>query len=337
VAGGSTIRILAVGAAMGALVAQTPGEPSVSGKIRIWGHGSRTGDFAGDLVRRWNQGFQRLNPGVQFEVALRGDSAAIGGVYTGAADLALMGREIWPIEMEGFEQATNTKPLEVSVMTGSLNVPRHSFALVIFVHKDNPLSKMTLAEADAIFGADHRRGSKNIRQWGDLGLAGEWTGRSIHLYGFAIQQDFSQFFQQAVMSGSKKWNCDLREFRDVQHAGGPAVEAGQQILDALAKDPAGIAVSSLAYGNPNCKPLALSDGSDEFVLPSRDSVMARRYPLARPVNVVVSRPAGVPLDPKIRRYLAFLLSPEGQRIVAEDGGYLPLPETIARQERMKLQ
>jgi hypothetical protein len=47
-----------------------------------------------------------------------------------------MGREIWPIEMEGFQQATDTKPLEISVATGSLDVPRHALALVIFVHKD---------------------------------------------------------------------------------------------------------------------------------------------------------------------------------------------------------
>lgn len=329
--------MFAVSAVIGALAAQTAAQPSLSGTIRIWGHGSRTGDFAGALVRRWNQAFQRLNPGVQFEVALRGDSAAIGGVYTGAADLALMGREIWPIELEGFEQATNAKPLEVSVMTGSLDVPRHAFALVIFVHKDNPLSKMTLAEVDAVFGADHRRGPKNIRQWGDLGVTGDWTGRSIHLYGFAIQQDFSQFFQQAVMGGSKKWNCDLREFRDLPRAGASTVDAGQQILDALAKDPAGIAVSSMAYRNPNCKALALAAGPDDFVLPSRDTVMARRYPLARPVNVVLSRPPGVALDPKIQRYLAFILSREGQQIVAQDGGYLPLPETIAQRELRKLE
>src|SRR5579864_3291669 len=91
---------------------------SDSRPIRIWGHGSRNGEFAGNLVRLWNERFSRMHPGARFEVALRGDSAAMGGLYTGAADIALMGREIWPIELEGFQQATDRKPLEISVMTG---------------------------------------------------------------------------------------------------------------------------------------------------------------------------------------------------------------------------
>jgi phosphate transport system substrate-binding protein len=201
---------------------------------------------------------------------------------------------------------------------------------------------MTLADVDAIFGADHRRGPKIIRNRGDLRLTGDWTGRSINPYGFAIQQDFSQFFQQAVMGGSQKWNCNLREFRDGESPGGSSVDAGrqidagQQILDALAKDPAGIAVSSLAYSNPNCKPLAISAGPGEYVRPSRATVMARQYPLARPVNMVVKRSADGHVDPLIKEYLAFLLGREGQRVVAEDGGYLPLSETIAGRELEKL-
>jgi hypothetical protein len=35
--------------------------------------------------------------------------------------------------------------------------------------------------------------------------------------------------------------------------------------------------------------------------------------------------------------LTFILSREGQRIVAQDGGYLPLPEIIAQQELKKLE
>jgi phosphate transport system substrate-binding protein len=331
------LRILAIAAGLGPPVAQMAAQPPAPDTIRIWGHGSRTGDFAGNLVRLWNEGFRRLNPGVRFEIALRGDSAAMGGLYTGAADIALMGREIWPIELEGFEQATNHKPFVISVMTGSLDVPHHAFALAIFVHKDNPSTKMTLAQLDAIFGADHRRGPKNICRWSELGLAGEWAGQSVNPYGFAIQQDFSRFFQQAVMGGSKKWNCSVREFRDARNSDGSTIEAGQQILDALANDRYGIAISSLAYHNSNSKVLALAANAGEFVAPTRETVMARQYPLARPISMVIDRAPGVQLDPKIKRYLAFILSREGQQIVAQDGGYLPLPETIAQRELTKLE
>lgn len=300
--------------------------------MRIWGHGSRGANYAGSLLGMWNSDFTRLHPGARIDVSLSGDSAAIGGLYTGAADVALMGREIWPIELEGFEQAAGHQPLEISVMTGSLDVARHSFALVIYVHKDNPLSRFTLTQVDAIFGADHRRGAANIRTWGDLGLRGEWAAHAIHLYGFAIQQDFSQFFQQAVMGGSKKWNCNLHEFRDRG-----SVDAGQQILDALAQDRYGIAISSMAYRNQNTRVMALAAHGDDYVIPTRETVMARQYALTRPVSMVVNRDPGAPLDSRIKEYLSFVLSREGQRRVAQDGGYLPLPEAIAEQERKKLQ
>jgi phosphate transport system substrate-binding protein len=288
--------------------------------IRIWGHGGRNGDFAGKLVEQWNQAFSRMHPGTRFEVALRGDSAAIGGVYTGAADIALMGREIWPIETEGFEQATGGKPLEISVMTGSFDQPHHSTAIAVFVHHDNPLSSLTLAQLDAAFGADHRRGSGNVRKWGELGAAGEWAGHDIRPYAFAIRHDYGQFFEQAVLGGSQKWNCALREF------GG---NEGQQILDVLAQDRYGIAIASLAFHNPNCKAIAI-DG----VAPTKETVADRHYPLSRPVSVVISRQS---ITPIVREYLAFILSREGQHIVAKDGGYLPLPDSVARAERKKLQ
>jgi len=260
-----------------------------------------------------------MHPQVRFEVALRGDSAAIGGVYTGAADIALMGREIRPIEMEGFEQATGSKPLEIPVMTGSVDQANHSTALAIFVHQDNPLTSLTMAQLDAVFGADHRRGPRNFRKWDELGSTGDWAGREIRLYGFAIRHDYGQFFERAVMGGSQKWNCALHEFSGDQR---------RQLLEALAKDRYGIAIAGLADRNPNCKAIAV-DG----VLPTREAVMSRRYPLYRPVSLVVRRS---PMPPLASEYIAFLLSREGQEIVAGEGSYLPLPESIAREERRKL-
>lgn len=313
-------RLLLVAMAAFAICAAQTSSPSDTRTIRIWGHGSRKGDFAGSLVQRWNAAFRRTHPQARFEVALRGDSAAVGGVYTGAADIALMGREIWPIEMEGFEQATGSKPLEIQVMTGSADLANHSTALAIFVHKDNPLTSLTMAQLDAVFGADHKRGPKNIRKWDELGDNGDWAGHDVHLYGFAIRHDYGQFFERAVMGGSRKWNCALREF------GG---DQGRQILEALAKDRYGMALASLAYHDAGCKAVAI-DG----ILPTRDTVMSRRYPLYRPVSVVVRQS---PMPPLVRDYIAFLLSREGQQIVAQVDSYLPLPESMAREERRKLE
>ena len=137
----------ASGSHAGELQLPAPYEPqqAVSGAIRIWGHGAydKSQDFIETLVLAWEQGFRKLQPQVSFENHLNGTAAAIGALYTGAGDLALMGREIWPPESAAFQEVFGYPPTGVNVITGSFNVRNRGYAIVIFVHKDNPLTGLT--------------------------------------------------------------------------------------------------------------------------------------------------------------------------------------------------
>src|ERR1700687_2574620 len=259
----------------------------LSGVIRTWGHGSRNADFVGPLVRAWESGFRARHPAVAFETSLLGDKSAIGGLYTGAADVALMERALSAIEKDSYEQVFGrTDPFEVSVATGSLDVRNHAPALVIFVHKDNPIAKLTLAQLDAVFSADPRRGAQKILSWDALGLAGEWAGKTIHAYGFAIAEDTAQHFQNAVMGGSQKWTGNLTEFSAAKQADGAIIDAGEGILGGLRKDRYGIAISHLQYRNPQVKPVALAiDDAGPYYEATRETVFERRYPLTRTVSL----------------------------------------------------
>jgi phosphate transport system substrate-binding protein len=312
-------------------------EQQVTGVIRTWGHGSLEQDFIGGLVRTWETGFRKHQPGISFDTTLRGDASAIGGLYTGSADIALMERGPTAIELDAYQPIFKHDPFEISVATGSLDVPNHCTALVVFVNQANPLAKLTLTQLDAIIGADHRRGSKNIRTWGELGLTGEWADKPINTYVSSIAQDASQFLEKAVMGGSQKWTGNLRELSDMRRPGGAIAEAGQRIVDALTTDRYGIAVSSLLYKNPRVKPLALAptDGGPYYEA-TRETVAQRTYPLARTVSVFINRAPGQPIDPKVKEYLRYILSKEGQDDIARDGGYFPLRPDVAQQEWKKL-
>ena len=311
----------------------------VAGTLRLWGHGSRDRDFIGTLVKSWETGFRKRQPAVDFDTRLKGDKSAIGGLYTGAADLAIMERGLSAIEKDSYEQLFGrTDPFEVQVATGSLDQRNHAMALVIFVHKDNPLARLTLAELDAIFGADHRRGLENIRTWGALGLTGEWAAKPINAYGFGIAGDNSQYFQKAVMGGSQKWAGNLTEFGDARNADDSVAEAGQRIVDALARDRYGIAISHMAYRTPQVKALALAVASGgPYHEPTRENVARRKYPLAQAVSIYANGAPGQPLDPKVREYLRYVLSRDGQEDIRRDGGYLPLPPDVAAREGRKVE
>ena len=313
-------------------------EQKVSGTIRLWGHGSLKRDFMGRLVKYWQEGFARHQPEIQFEYKMYGTASSIGALYAGVGDLAIRGEEIYPFEIAAFERVLHYPPLGIEIATGSLDVQNMDYAQIVFVHKDNPISKLTLAQLDAIFGYEHRRGLSNIRTWGPLGLKGEWADQSIHVYGWRIDDDFSTFLQNAVLEGSHKWNCDLKEFARITKPDGSVYDSGQQILDALATDRYGIGVSNLRYVNPQVKPLALAlrDGGPYYAA-TKENLIERKYPLTRVIPAFINRAPGKPVDPKVKEFLRYILSREGQEDIVRDGGYLPLSREAILEQLKKLE
>ena len=314
---------------------------AVCGTIRIWGHGAydRSQDFIEALVLAWEAGFNKYQPGVHFDNHLNGTAAAIGALYAGTGDLALMGREIWTPEVAAFKEVFDYPPTGVNVVTGSYNVRNRGYAIVIFVHKDNPLSKLTLAQLDAIYGIARRRGADPVRTWGDLGLTGEWRDERINLYGLPIARGFAEYFEQTVFLGSHLWKPALREFADERGSKGGAADGGQLMLNAMAKDRYGIGYAGLVYHNPNVKALALAgEAGGPFVEPTEESVVNHTYPLIRMITMFLNRVPGKPADPKLKEFLRYVLSRAGQEAVIREGhGYLPMLAPFATEELKKLE
>ncbi|MEO6874891.1 MAG: substrate-binding domain-containing protein [Opitutaceae bacterium] len=309
----------------------------VSGTIRLWGHGSPKHDFMGRIVDAWISGFAKYQPDVKFENHMYGTASAIGALYTGAGDIAILGEEISPAAATAFEREKHYPPTGIQIATGSLDVNFFDYAHMIFVQKDNPIKGLTLAQLDAIFGAEHRRGPRNIRTWGELGLTGEWANRRIQPYGWQVDVDFALFFREAVLENSHRWNTDLKEFVHVLRPDGTQYDHGQQILDALAKDPAGIAISNVRYANPAVRPLALARREGEpYYAPTKANLIAQTYPLGRIIPAYIDVAPGQPVDPKVREFLRYILSREGQQALVHDSDYLPLGAYAIRLQREKL-
>jgi len=307
-------------------------ERQVTGTIRSWGSAQMQ-----ELMQRWETGFHKYQPQVKFENKLNGVVSAMGGLYSHAADLALMGREIWPMESMAFQQMTGYRATGVEVATGSFDVPTKADALVIFVHKGNPISHLTLQQLDAIFGAEHRRGTKNFRTWGDLGLTGEWAHHPIDLYGARLDSAVAIFFRNVVMKGSLQWHGGIHEYANRPKPGGGRIDWGKQILDALAKDRYGIAISNPYYAGPEVKAVALGEHAHgPFVAATRESVQDRSYPLARAVYIFYRHASGKEINPAQEEFLKYVLSRQGQDNVKQEGAYLPLPVKTVERERRKL-
>lgn len=312
-----------------------PGQ-QVTGVLRVWGN-----DHMAGLLRNWEEGFRRQQPGVCFDDKLKGTASAPFGLFENVADLAAMGRQIHTYEFYGIYRRSLMLPVEIAVATGSFDVPHKSFALTVFVHRDNPLAQLTLAQLDGIYGAQRTGGwqglawnrsvargpEKNIRTWGQLGLTGEWADKPIHVYGPpGIYPGGTSFFQTRVMGGADTWAEDLREYED-----------RQAMMAALERDPLGMAYTGRCYATPGTKPLALAEAAaGPFVLPNRATVADRTYPLSRLVYLYFApdQPSGdvanPRVDPKVREFLRYILSRQGQADVQREGDYLPLTPELVR-------
>ena len=319
------------------LVATIPSyqpEPISAGVIRSWGH-----VFLKKIMLSWESGFQTYHPNVTFSDNLVSSAAATGALFTNTADLGILGREIRPMEVAGYARVMKQKPFPLEVMTGSYANADKSVALGIFVQKDNPLTRITFAQLDAIFGSEHRRGEKtNIRTWGQLGLTGAWADRPINLYAGELDAAPAFYFSQQVMLGSMLWNERLQHFDDLNRPDRTVYEAQQHIVDALAADPAGIALSGAGVRNPAVKliPVSAREGGP-FIAATPETVETRTYPLARSVWIYTNQGPSHPLDPRVREFLRFIFSREGQELVRQEGDYLPLTPELAAAQLKKLQ
>jgi phosphate transport system substrate-binding protein len=313
-------------------------QQQVSGTIRLWGHGAPVLDFMGMLVKSWEDGFGKYQPGVKFEYDMYGTASAMGALYTGKGDIAILGQEIYPFETVAFQQVKHYSPLGIEIATGSVDVRNFDFAIGVFVNKNNPLSQITLDQIDKVFAWHEGGKSTNIETWGQLGLKGDWADKPIHLYGWHESDVFSTFVEHAALHDSHRWRCGMKQYAHIRRADGTIYDSGQQILDNLANDPYGIALSNVRYLKDNAvKPLALArTAAGPYYAATKDTLIDRQYPLVRIIPAEIDRVPGQPVDPKVKEFLLYILSREGQEDLVRNGKYLPMQPEAARREREKL-
>jgi phosphate transport system substrate-binding protein len=158
-------------------------QQQVSGVIRNYGFGF------GGLFKVWEPGFQKYHPGVTFNDIFPTSDAAFPALVTGVTDLAPDGGEGALTEILSFYEVHGYHATDIVAASGTYDVEGKSPGIVVYVHPDNPLTKLTLRQLDGIFGAERNgalrgfkwdlkaaRGGKHPHlgpAWADRGLDGQ--------------------------------------------------------------------------------------------------------------------------------------------------------------------
>jgi phosphate transport system substrate-binding protein len=113
------------------------------------------------------------------------------------------------------------------------------------------------------------------------------------------------------------------------------------MLDELSNDKYAIAYVaggvSMTTPKHQVKPLALAyKNGGPYVDLTIENVQKRTYPMYADVFFFVNRVPGKPLDPKVKEFVRYVLSKEGQAQVMRDGKYLPLTAQVAAEQRKLL-
>ena len=131
-------------------------------------------DTLANLMTFWTEAFKKHYPSVNIQVQAAGSSTAPPALTEGTANFGPMSRKMKHKEIQAFETRHGYKPFKVRVAID---------ALAVYVHKDNPITNMSIKTVDSIFSVTRRCGGDPISGWEEIGLTGGWEERKIQLYG----------------------------------------------------------------------------------------------------------------------------------------------------------
>jgi len=228
------------------------------------------------------------------EIKAHGSTTAFEGLETNACDIGMSSRRIKDDEVK------KLAPL------GSLTsrASEHVLALdgvAVIVNSANPVSTLTMTDTQGLF-------TGKIPEWSALGSSVPKAAKAMPVHVYARDDKSGTFdtFKSLVLHKEKLMK-EAKRFED-----------SVQLSRDVSNDPNGIGFIGLPYVKSS-KAVAISGGAQP-VLPTPFTVATEDYSLARRLYLYTP---GQPTNPKIRDFVEFSLSPEGQAIV-EKTGFVPL-------------
>ena len=254
-------------------------------------------DTLSRLVSQWTEAVQGHHPGIRLELHSGGSSTAATALISGTTIMAPMSRRMSDHEQRLFVRQHGYPVTEIPIAEDRI---------MVFVHPDNPLTELSLAELDAIFSSTRLRGSPNpITHWQHLPVTADWSTRAIEVYSRSVTSGTYGDFRELALAGGDFIN------RLIELPGSLAVVRG------VASSPNAIGFASLAYLDPQIKPLAIRLTEDAPVAVVTDQ--KSEYPLSRTLYLYLNHPPNTQLPPHYEAWLELVLSEQGKAIVYASG------------------
>jgi len=291
----STLVPLSVAALAAALVSSACGGARKEAKPANTVIQNKGSDTMVNVAQVWAEEYRKAAPTVEVEVSGGGSGVGLAALVKGAVDIANASRDIKPSEIEQAAKNTGKKPVGFNV---------GSDALAVYVHKDNPMSEITVEQLTELYA----EGGK-VTRWSELGVTipGVKDDTIVRVSRQSSSGTY-EFFREHALGN--------RDFR----LGSRDLNGSKEVVELVGTTPTAIGYSGMGYATAAVKMLKVAPKAGApAVAPTVAAVHDRSYPLARSLHLyTLGEPQGA-----VKAYIDWILSPAGQKVV-EDAGYVPL-------------
>ena len=234
------------------------------------------------LVPTLAEEYKAKNPGVSFEIAAEGSTTGIAAIIDGTAQIGMSSRRAKATEFSAAAaKGVNMKPTIVAYD-----------GIAVLVNEKNPITALTKKQVEQIF-----------------------TGDVIDFAAIGGNAGAISVYTRNTSSGTYSDFKDLAMHKRDYAPSSQKLAGNEQIASEVAKNVNGIGYVGLAYTKePGTRVITIDGG-----VPTKESVLAKKYPYARPTFYYTNgEPSG-----EAAKFIAFTLGDEGQKIV-EKIGFIPV-------------
>lgn len=237
-----------------------------------------------DVAQLWVEEFNKLYPEIKVTLEGAGSSTGIAALFNNTTDIANSSRWLKDSEVQNmFNQKKWLAPILVAWD-----------GIAIVVHKDIPIKNITIQQLKDIY-------TGKITRWNQIDP--NLPARDIVAFSRNTASGTFEVFKEKVL-GDEKMSPRVR-----------MLESSMAELETVAKTPFSIAYFGVGYVDPNQVKVLTVNG----ISPSKQNILAGKYPLSRPLFVFVDVTNGWPEEGPVAEYLKFIMSKKGQELVEKAG------------------
>lgn len=237
------------------------------------------------LTQRWAESYMSKNKSVTIQVTGGGSGTGISALINGTTDICNSSRPMKREEKIKLKEKYGTAGVVIKVAIDGL---------AIYVHEKNPINELSIEQVRDIYIG-------KINNWKQVGGKDE----NIIRYSRENNSGTYAYFKDEVLLGA--------DFHPTtQYLPGTAA-----VVNAVSKDKNGIGYGGAAYGKGVKELRIKKDNNSPAYAPTKENIRKGLYPISRYLYMyTIKRPEG-----EIKKFIDWILSEEGQRIVTQVGYY----------------